>query len=172
MDLEKARQIAVNEISKHPALVAKGWSFEFDRAKMRLGCTHFHNKTITISHYMTGAATEAEFMQTLYHEIAHALLPHWVGHDAEWKAQARKLGYTGGRTSPNPYQAALARARRPNATAKSNVAKAVSIGDILVLPNKVAVQVIAITEHFVKALSVTDKKLWTISAQDAIYLGQ
>lgn len=172
MNLEKARQIAVNEINKYPTLVAQGWSFQFDRAKKRLGLTRFYDKTITISHYMTSAATEAEFMQTLYHELAHALLPHSVGHGPQWKSLAKKLGYKGQRTSANPYQTAMTgtRMRAQVASSGSRTAKTLAMGDVLVLPNKVEVTVISMNETFVKAQNKADNKIWTIGAKDAIYL--
>lgn len=43
----------------------------------------------------------------MLHEIAHALLPPEVGHRAEWKALAARLGYRGQRTAHNPYMAAM-----------------------------------------------------------------
>jgi hypothetical protein len=65
---------------------------------------------------MAGAGTSENVTQIMLHEIAHALLPVWtiapngysrvnVGHNSLWKNKAKSIGYTGKRTSANPYNA-------------------------------------------------------------------
>lgn len=102
MNLNEARTLAITLMDKH-GLIENGWNFEFDRAKKRLGACHYSKRKITISHYMTEAADEETVTQTLLHEIAHALLPVGAGHGPQWKALAKRIGYTGKRTASNPY---------------------------------------------------------------------
>lgn len=107
MDLDDARRLAEKMMAEH-GLAADGWVFRFDGAVKRLGqCDHTHRR-ITVSRHMAGACDdERPLVQTMLHEIAHALAGAGVGHGPAWKAQARAIGYTGGRTSPNPYQEKL-----------------------------------------------------------------
>jgi hypothetical protein len=104
MDLEIARTKAHQLMKKH-RLTGKGWSFEFDRAKYRLGLCNHTRKLITVSKHFTGAADEDQFEQALLHEIAHALLPQEAGHGFEWKLKAKQIGYRGTRLAHNPYSA-------------------------------------------------------------------
>lgn len=106
MELEATRSLALAMMTEY-GLIAKGWSFAFDRAKSRLGATKFHIKTITLSPYVAAYSTEEQIRQTMLHEIAHALLPPEAGHGAQWKALAARIGYRGARTSHNPYMAAM-----------------------------------------------------------------
>lgn len=76
-----------------------GWTFDWDRAKNRLGQCNFSKKTITLSKFFVDSARREEVEQTMFHEIAHALLPTNIGHSELWRIQARILGYTGARTS-------------------------------------------------------------------------
>ena len=115
MDLDKAETIARNLMAKH-GLTALGWKFKFDRATSRNGLCTYNTKTISISHHMARAGTSENVIQVMLHEIAHASLPIWtlapngysrvnVGHGPLWKAHAKSIGYTGGRTIRNPYNA-------------------------------------------------------------------
>jgi hypothetical protein len=116
MELAKANTMAVNLMTKH-GLIARGWRFEFDNAKKRLGVCKPGLKVISMSHYFVSHATEEEAEQIMLHEIAHALLPSSVQpHGAEWKAKAASIGYKGKRTANNPYaraQEELAKASLP-----------------------------------------------------------
>lgn len=103
MKLETAEALALKLMKKH-GLIAKGWTFEFDRATKRLGCTKFGKRAITISRFMTEAATASIVEQVILHEIAHALLPVRAKHGYDWKILAATIGYSGGRTMRNPYQ--------------------------------------------------------------------
>lgn len=78
---------------------ADGWSFGWDRAVRRNGVCYHDKRTITMSRRLTEIATEEEAMQTLLHEIAHALVGAGHGHDRVWLALAREIGYKGGRCS-------------------------------------------------------------------------
>jgi hypothetical protein len=107
MNKEEARRIAKTLLTEH-GLTEIGWNFDFDNARRRLGVCVFQLRRITISQYTTEAATVEEFTQVMLHEVAHALVGAGAGHNAVWKLKAKNIGYTGERTSVNPY-------RRPGA---------------------------------------------------------
>lgn len=74
------------------------WTFGFDRARARAGACNWTTRRITVSRALTPDMTDDELDQVLLHEIAHALAGHEAGHGPRWRAIARGLGYTGGRT--------------------------------------------------------------------------
>lgn len=77
------------------SLAARGWTFDFDRARKRLGACHQHRREITLSSYLTRSLSEDEVEETLRHEIAHAIDVEkrgTTGHDATWKAIATACG--------------------------------------------------------------------------------
>ncbi|MGN0064780.1 MAG: SprT-like domain-containing protein [Nocardioides sp.] len=94
MDLDDARRLAVDEMTRHGL---RGWTFAYDRAKRRAGATHFADRRITLSRELTGLHDEAEVRQTVLHEIAHALVGPRHGHDATWRATALRIGSNGQR---------------------------------------------------------------------------
>lgn len=79
-------------------LTELGWTFDFDRATKRDGQCDYAKKRITYSGPILPHRTREEFRQTMLHEIAHAMTPG-AQHGPRWRAMARKLGYTGGRTA-------------------------------------------------------------------------
>ena len=58
---------------------------------MKAGCCDYSWKIISLSRYYVLANEEAAVMDTVLHEIAHALTPG-DGHGAKWKAACVKLG--------------------------------------------------------------------------------
>ena len=74
------------------------WSFSFDHAKTRFGQCDHRRLRITLSRYLCNQGSDDDVEQVLLHEIAHALVGARAGHGALWLAQARNLGYRGGRT--------------------------------------------------------------------------
>ena len=72
--------------------------FAFDRGKRRLGATHILKignasipQKITLSKHYAVLLGMDELRDVILHEIAHALTPGH-GHNAVWKAAARKIG--------------------------------------------------------------------------------
>lgn len=107
----EAVRLAKEEMAKH-GLTASGWTFRLNTNRSRLGVCKFAKtrkyrnigmafpiteridiKRIEISVYCvaTGYAT---FMDTLLHEIAHALAGPAAKHGPVWKAKAREIGCT------------------------------------------------------------------------------
>lgn len=91
MDIQQAELLASNLMTQH-GLYDKGWRFEYDRAKKRIGgCDHSH-QVIQLSATLTALNSEEEIRDTILHEIAHALVGYSHGHDTTWKLKAREIG--------------------------------------------------------------------------------
>lgn len=73
------------------------WTIVADRAKTRAGVCRFARRQIGISAPITTLHDEAEVLDTILHEIAHALVGPQHGHDAIWRAKAREIGCSGER---------------------------------------------------------------------------
>ena len=71
------------------------WRFGFDQASRRGGRCAFDQREISLSEQFATAASRAEVTDTILHEIAHALVGSKHGHDAVWKATARRIGCSG-----------------------------------------------------------------------------
>jgi predicted SprT family Zn-dependent metalloprotease len=73
-----------------------GWKFGFDKAKTSAGTCRSQYKEISLSSYfiLNSKATELDLLDTIKHEIAHAIVGGRHGHDAVWKAKALEVGCT------------------------------------------------------------------------------
>lgn len=99
MDVRDALGMA-RELVAHHGL--DGWTVVLDRARTRAGVCRYDERQIGLSGPLTALHDEAEVRDTVLHEIAHALVGPAHGHDAVWKATARRIGCTGLRTSTGP----------------------------------------------------------------------
>lgn len=84
---------------KHYGLADKGWTVEFDRAQRRLGQCRYGDKVLSFSKPLIGANDESEVIDTILHEIAHAIAGPTAGHGPAWRKVARELGATPKATS-------------------------------------------------------------------------
>lgn len=91
MELVKAKELALQKMHEH-GLINNGWYFEFDNAKQRFGCCHTSDKKITLSKYLTELNSETEILDTILHEIAHALTPNDISHGWYWQMKAIEIG--------------------------------------------------------------------------------
>lgn len=73
------------------------WWFSFDRSVRRFGCCHYKDRNITMSRAMSKLNDDARCLNTLLHEIAHALVGHGHGHNQVWRAKAISIGCDGKR---------------------------------------------------------------------------
>ncbi len=73
------------------------WSACLDDAMSRAGVCKYRNKQISLSRLFLRAASEQEILDTILHEIAHALAGLEHHHDAVWRKIAREIGGTGER---------------------------------------------------------------------------
>lgn len=94
MELGAAYALANSLVAEHGL---DGWRVVYDRAKTRAGVCRPAQREIGLSAPLTRLHDEAEVRETVLHEIAHALVGPRHGHDAVWKAAARRIGCTGER---------------------------------------------------------------------------
>ena len=81
-----------NELLKKHNL--SSWEFAFDLAENRSGCCYYARKLICMSVTYCMKATKAEILNTLLHEIAHALTGPGFGHSRAWRMVAQNIGCT------------------------------------------------------------------------------
>lgn len=60
------------------------WSFKFDNAKRRAGCCKYRYKIISLSRYYVDMNDYDEIIDTILHEIAHAIVGPGNGHGPKW----------------------------------------------------------------------------------------
>lgn len=75
-------------------LLQQGWSFAWDNARRRAGACHYGTKRVTLSRHFVAlnvADKPEEVMDTILHEVAHALAPG-NHHGDEWKAACVLVG--------------------------------------------------------------------------------
>lgn len=68
------------------------WTFAFNRRKRAMGMCYFTHKLIELSIYFVECNGRDEIVDTLLHEIAHALVGPGHGHDAVWKQKCLEIG--------------------------------------------------------------------------------
>lgn len=72
------------------------WNIRISKAVKKLGSCNYKKKTISLSSIFIESGTESTILNTILHEIAHALCPE-DGHGKKWKAKALELGCDGKR---------------------------------------------------------------------------
>jgi len=92
-------EIKSNQLMKQHGLIERGWSFEFDNAKSRYGSCKHISKRITLSQYMLPHMKDEDIVDTILHEIAHALVGRGHGHNNVWRYKALEIGCRGKRCS-------------------------------------------------------------------------
>jgi predicted SprT family Zn-dependent metalloprotease len=97
MHLSLAQEMVENAFEEH-GLKAKGWTFSWDRARLRFGACWPRRKRISLSRVLTELNEADQVRDTILHEVAHALVferyGHLRGHGPEWRAMAQQLGAT------------------------------------------------------------------------------
>jgi predicted SprT family Zn-dependent metalloprotease len=91
MDLKELKTCTNREMSKHGL---NGWSFGLAATKRRLGVCKYRTKRIEISEYYALNSPPETVLDTLLHEIAHAIAGPGTHHGPIWKAVAIRLGAT------------------------------------------------------------------------------
>ena len=109
MDLAKLEERAKAEIDKHlnnptqeyPRTLGwipkPGWTFKYTHGRRQLGVCYYDLKLIKISRDYAKINEEERMVNTLLHEIAHALAGPYAGHGPLWKKVARMIGSNGQR---------------------------------------------------------------------------
>ena len=91
MDITEVRVLALAEMNKW-GLIKDGWSFSFNRALTYAGiCYLGEEKEIRLSKPIMQVKDQAFVLDTIRHEIAHALSDDHT-HGSEWQKWARKVG--------------------------------------------------------------------------------
>ena len=73
------------------------WSFSLNNNTNRVGVCKYGPRRIEISARFAGQMTEAQVMNVITHEVAHALVGPGVGHGVLWQRMHRSLGGDGKR---------------------------------------------------------------------------
>ena len=73
------------------------WNFRYDNAVRRFGCCNYRYKTISLSKKLVEINNEKEVKETILHEIAHAIVGIYHGHDEVWRKTAMLIGCDGNR---------------------------------------------------------------------------
>ena len=96
MTLNEVETLGKRFIQEHEAKsgLKTGWRFAFDLAPARGGICRYTAKQITLSVTFCLKASKEDIIDTILHEIAHAIVGPNHGHDEIWKAAARRIGCT------------------------------------------------------------------------------
>ena len=90
------------------------WRLRLDHARRRAGQCDYTNKIISLSRHYVRYAKENHIRDTLLHEIAHALVGPFHGHDAVWRKKAREIGCTATRCHTLTFSHSKWKMRCPN----------------------------------------------------------
>jgi len=73
------------------------WTVTLDNALTRAGQCRYAEREISLSKPLMADRSHEETLDTILHEMAHALVGHAHGHDEVWAAKHRALGGNGQR---------------------------------------------------------------------------
>jgi predicted SprT family Zn-dependent metalloprotease len=91
MELGTAVALTLNLLGEH-RLLEQGWRVKLARGSGRLGSCYYNKKLIKLARHHVLNGTEAEIIDTIRHEVAHALAGPLAKHGPEWKRWAIRLG--------------------------------------------------------------------------------
>lgn len=100
MNTDKALGMALHHMEKHGL---DDWSFEWTRAVREYGRCNYSRKVIYLSKVLSAVVDELHVLDTILHEIAHALVGPGHHHNDIWKAKAKELGCTPNATCARSY---------------------------------------------------------------------
>jgi predicted SprT family Zn-dependent metalloprotease len=89
MDLNQLEAIALREMRANGL---HGWTFGLARSRRRRGVCKYREKRIEVAAYYARHSPEESVLDTLRHEIAHAIAGPAAKHGPKWKAVAVRLG--------------------------------------------------------------------------------
>lgn len=93
MNLKDIERLAYIELEKW-GLIEKGWNFTFNRAIGFAGYCNPRPKEIQLSKPIALVSTDVFILDTIRHEIAHALVGCHNQHNHIWKRKAIEVGCT------------------------------------------------------------------------------
>jgi len=98
MTIQKALEIT------RKVLIENGltsWIATTNNRKSAFGVCHYTKRQIQLSGILLPHCTEESIMDTIYHEVAHAIVGHRHGHNRVWKEKCVELGGNGLRCGDN-----------------------------------------------------------------------
>ena len=90
----QARRITANLIIEHGLT---GWRFTTDNAKRRAGVCKYRERVISLSSYLMDQRSYEDTLNTITHEVAHAIVGAGHDHDYVWARKHREVGGDGKR---------------------------------------------------------------------------
>ena len=101
---QEAKRLALIEMEKH-GLTQAGWTFDFhdDESGSVMGRCNYRTKTITLGRNHSDHSPRDVALDTINHEIAHALVGPGKGHGKTWQWKALTLGANPSASKENPY---------------------------------------------------------------------
>lgn len=91
MELYIAEQLAWDKMKEY-GLVANRWTFDFLNSKNVFGRVYYQERILLLSADLVLLNDEPEIMDTILHEIAHALAGPGAKHGPVWQRYCRELG--------------------------------------------------------------------------------
>ena len=91
MDADAVQRLLDDKLLEH-GLAAQGWTGHLDNALRRFGVCDHRRKRITISRHLAAINSDEETLDTVLHEVAHALAGPKAKHDLQWRAIAARIG--------------------------------------------------------------------------------
>ncbi len=91
MDPAAAKKLLNKKLAEH-GLKARGWTGHLDSALRRFGVCYYAKKRISLSRHLVALNSDEETLDTILHEIAHALAGPEAGHGLQWRTVASRLG--------------------------------------------------------------------------------
>ncbi len=94
MNPSEFMKIAHDKMKEHNLI---NWIFRYNSRKWTFGSCVYHKTEIKMSRLLVERNTLEECLNTLMHEIAHALVGPGIGHSEVWKKKAVEIGCNGER---------------------------------------------------------------------------
>jgi predicted SprT family Zn-dependent metalloprotease len=91
MNLAKLEMMA-NDCLRHHGLAAQGWVIGWHDRKTNIGTCHSAHQAIKLSRPLALLNNEDVMLDTVLHEIAHAIAGGAAGHSRRWKLCAQSIG--------------------------------------------------------------------------------
>ena len=89
----EALDIGVKLLQEHK--LSPPWRIEFNKSPNKLGQCWHDSHVIAISTVMLNSTEKQQYIDTMLHEIAHALVGPGQGHNEIWLNKAKEIGCTG-----------------------------------------------------------------------------
>lgn len=89
MQIDAAEALARQLMREHGLA---GWKFAWSKSKRAFGSCCEGRKVIKLSRHLVTLNDYTEVLDTILHEIAHAIAGHKAGHGPEWQQVAIRLG--------------------------------------------------------------------------------